>query len=75
MLLHFCFKEHNSNQKMNSFNFFPIKNLRDQIRLWHKIGHEQPRVTIYINLKGLTPKVLHTKFQGNRHNCFGEEDF
>ena len=32
-------------------------------------------VMIYINFIELNPKMLHTKFQGNRPGGFGGEDF
>ena len=39
----------------------------------HKIGQVQPRVIIYLHDTGLTPKMLHTKFQGNRPSGSGED--
>ena len=62
-----------SNQKMHFFNFFPIKSLRDQIWHCHKIGQGQSRVIIYINIEGLTPQMLHCKFQGNQPSGSGED--
>ena len=55
------------------YKHFHSKNLRDQILPCHKIGHEQPRVIIYIYFKELSPKLLHTTFQGNRSSGSGEE--
>ena len=38
-------------------------------------GQGQPRVIVHINFDGLTPQMLHTKFQGNQPSDSGEEDF
>ena len=71
----FSYQRAQGQQKQSLFQLFPFKSLWNQIRSCHKIGQGQPRVIIYINFIELTPQMPHTKFQGNRHSGFGEEDF
>ena len=60
---------------MHCFTYFPYKNIRDQIWPCCKISQGQPRVIIWTNLVVLEHPILHTKFQGHRPFCSGEEDF
>ena len=60
-------KEHNSNQK-KLFQLFPFKYLKDQILPHHL-------TIIYIEFNGITPQMLHSKFQGNKLTGSGKEDF
>ena len=69
--MHFHMKEHNSIRK-STFAPFSIQKSKGPC---HKIGQDQPGVTIYVNFKELTPQMLCTKFQGNRPSGSGREFF
>ena len=72
---YFLFIDENSFWKIHCFSFFPYKSIRDQIWPCHKIGQDQPRVIIWINLVVLEHPMLHNKFQGHQPLGSGEEDF
>ena len=72
--MHYHIKEHNSNRKIFFLTFFTIQK-PSEIRPCPKIGYGQPGVIIYINFKRITPKMLHSKFQGNLPSGSGKEDF
>ena len=54
---------------------FPFKSIRMQIWPWRLVGQGQLRIIIWTNLVGPTSPMLHTKSQGHRPSCSGEEDF
>ena len=58
-----------------TFSVFPLHKSKGPNLIYHKIGQGQPRDFIYTIFKELTPKMLHTKIQGNRLSGSGEEDF
>ena len=61
--------DYNSFWKIHCFTFLPYKSRRVQTWRCRKIGQDQPRVIIWINLVELEYPMLHTKFQG--HQRFG----
>ena len=60
---------------MHFFNFFHATAQGIKFDLSVKKGQGKPRVIVYINFEGLTPKMLHIKFEGNRPGGSGKEDF
>ena len=66
--MHCCIKKHNSNQKCP----FSSQKPNETNLTLTKIGRGQSKVIIYTNLKGLSPQMLNTKFQGNRSSGFGK---
>ena len=67
-------REHNSSRKMHFFSF-PIPKQKGPILTLLYIRSRSIQGHRLYNFVELAPKMLHSKFQGNRHSGSGEEDF
>ena len=72
----FCTKEHKNNKKCTLSTFFSIQKPKGpKLTVPKNRSRSTQGHCLYNLFQGLTPKMLHAKFQSNRPSGCGEEDF